>query len=539
MHQEKLHQIPIIELFGDIEENFYQLGLKDRENGKKVHQSIKKMLSTPYRLANQAIEELGKHYIKRNLNKKYNKYGHLKAYAEGLSTPLEEVLYTVLMPEMISSMSKWKIGLKPKILGCSSFFMLNENNSPIHGRILDFPLSPHYDEYERAIHYQLNGMPNTFAFNSAGIPYPSITLFTDEGMSVAIHQKFTDIFVNEGESIFEIVFELIKNAGDKKSAIDFLKSKKSITTWSLYMGFKNGEVLAYDIMGNENFYNEFQLENNQILYFGNYLENKNLNKKNYEPWGFYDYNDQRKISAEYKIKDFLQKKHKKDIDEKLLKMMSTPKSHQSIDTLTAFSLTSVVMNPTEKKCSLINGIAPKVYQGQIQKIESVFNDPNSKSYVDNKYHGQNKEYFLGLKALNNAQNSFDQKDAIAIYHQLQMAITHLEGKPEQYIAEFYFFVAQYIFENDKKILAHLITDFTNIKERLPPHLKEQCVLFITRLEYILNLPGHGALNEITNTNLKELLEYELKIPASIFHFTTKSFIVPRIDILDVIYVNKP
>jgi hypothetical protein len=533
-----------IELFGNIDENFYQLGLRDREEGKKVLTSVKGMLKTPFNPINKLIEEVGKTIIKNTHLKENKRYPHLFAYAEGLNLPLEELFYSMLIPEIVSGMTKWAPGIVRGNLGCSSYFMRNENNHLVHGRILDFPLQGTYDLHERTILYALDGMPKIFAYNTVGIPYPSITCMTENGMTVALHQKFTNILNTSGESIFEIIFELLKKVNSKEEAIEFLKTKKSLTTWCLYLGFKNGDILAYDLMGEENFYNELHLESNskEVIYFCNHLENKQLTQENFLPLGFDAYNCMRENTAQLKIKDF--KKLDKYTDGDLLKMMATPskvalnknsKIYQ-MDSITPTSILATTLNTGEAKSMHITGAAPKIYRNNLEEIENTFNAPIAKHINDKKYKKQNEEYYLGLHALTEAQKGFDDKDPQIIYHELQFAIDHLENYNEQVIAKFYFLIAQYLYENHKKIQFHLLTEFKNILPKLEGYLSQQCLLFIFRLELILDLPLTLELDLITNTRLKDIVDLEQKIPRAIFHLTNKLMIVPRIDILDIIYV---
>lgn len=528
-----------IELYGNIDENFYQLGLKDRENGKIVHTDVQNMLRTPVTGVNRLISEVGKNIIKQTILKEKNKYPHLSAYADGMQLKLEDVYYIMLIPEIVSGMSKWAPGLIKGNLGCSSFFMRNQINEMVHGRILDFPLKNSFDIYERTILYSFDNRPKIFGFSSAGIPYPSITAANEYGVTIALHQKFTNILNFEGESIFEIIFEMLNKVKTKNEAIEFLKSKKSITTWCLYMSFKDGDILAYDIMGNHAYFNEFHLESNNknILYFCNHLENPELNQTDFLPIGFNEYNLMRETSAKIKINEFVKKDKRDDLE--LLKMMSNPikkrKSFQ-LDCLTPTSLTSTVMNPTAQKIHYVTGNAPKVYQNNIELIDNCFSHPISHQIEDKKYKHQNEEYFKGLSALSLAQKGFDNKDAKIIYHQLQLAIDHLENYPDQILAKFYFLIAQYIYEDHHKIKFHLLQEFREIKKHLMGYMREQCELFIFRLEYILDLPITLEIDLLKHKKLKDIYELELKIPRSIFHFTTKIMMVPRIDILDVIYV---
>ena len=87
------------------------------------------------------------------------------------------------------------------------------------------------------------------------------------------------------------------------------------------MSFKNGEILGFDLMGEDYFFNEYYIEPNQILYLGNHLENKKLNQTEYLPLGFHAYNLMREKSAQDKIHDLQKSFAKKNsqIDLELLK----------------------------------------------------------------------------------------------------------------------------------------------------------------------------------------------------------------------------
>ena len=294
----------LLTLIGGIDENFYQLGLIDREKAKIVHSDVKVMLSTPWKPINTAIEQLARLVLKNSLLKKADYYSHLKCYAEGLGIPLEQAAYVMMIPEMVSCMTKWSPGQAKGLMGCSSFFMRNEKSEVVHGRIFDFPLQGTYDKNERAILYDMKGMPRTLGFNASGIPYPSITLMTEDGMTLALHQKFTNVFNKDGISILALIFDLIQKANDRNSVIDYLKNHESLTTWCLYMTFKNGDALAVDIMGKEIYANELTIPDSGILYFCNHLENKLIKQEEMLPTGFHQYNLMRENIAHKKLKNF-------------------------------------------------------------------------------------------------------------------------------------------------------------------------------------------------------------------------------------------
>ncbi len=533
----------LLSLIGDIDENFYQLGLMDREGAKDVHRDVKLMLATPWKPVNKVIEEVSKVVLKNSLLKKTDYYNHLRAYSEGLGISLEEGAYTMLVPEIVSCMSKWAPGFIKGNLGCSSFFMRNEKSEIVHGRILDFPLQGSYDLKERGILYDLKGMPKTFGFGSAGIPYPSITLMTED-LTLSLHQKFTNVFNKDGVSIFELIFDLVKNANDKKSVLEYLKTHESITTWCLYMSFKNGDVLGVDVMGKEFYATELTVPDTGVLYFCNHLENKSINQEDLVPTGFHQYNLMREEIAAKKIKNFLGKKEQNEFE--LIKMMATPYEQKLkhpghyenylMDNITPSSLTVMTMNPTASHSYYIGGEAPKVYRDNVLLLSDVFHNPTQKEIKGKKNQKTaSEDYYLGMKALMKAQKGFDIHDPQIIYHNLQLASDHLENYPEKCLADFYFLIAQYIYETHSKILINLLSDFKKMEGHLPQTLNDHCLLFIGRLERILGAAYTLEEDKIRHPKLRAIFNTELKIPKAIFHVTTKGMIVPRIDILDVIY----
>jgi hypothetical protein len=534
----------LITLIGDIDENFYQLGLKDKELGKLVHHDVKMMLRTPWQPANKMIEEIGKAVLKNSLLKKTEYYTHLKHYSEGMGISLEECAYVMLIPELVSSMSKWAPGFIKGNLGCSSFMTRNNEGQVVHGRILDFPLQGSYDVYERAVLYDFSGMPKTLGFGSKGIPYPSITLMTEDGLTLSLHQKFTNNFNSKGISIFEYVFKLIKTANDKKSIIHFIKNHQSITTWCLYMTFKNGDVLACDLGGENSFINEQTVPDKGALYFCNHLEDKRINQTQFLPLGFNQYNLMREKVATQKIANFSLKNKSNPSPLELLQLMSTPLDQNlknnfqnfNLDNLTPSSLSVMTMNPTDGSALYLGGLAPKVFSDNVIEIKDAFGRINKSSVKIKKDSEFDPEYRLGLHAIMEAQKGFDSHDSVEIYHQLQMSIDHLEHYPEKKLAEFYFLIAQYLYESHQKVLANLLNEFIKFEGNLPPYLNDHCLMFIGRLERILKMASRMEEDKIQNLKLREIYQTELKIPRAVFHLTSKKMMIPRIDILDIIYV---
>lgn len=538
----------IITLKGDLKENFYKLGLADRKCADAVHNDVKLMIRTPWNIANKVVEEIGKSVLKNTLLKNSSSYyQYIQAYSEGLGKSLEETAYMMLVPEMVSCMSKWIPTLTRSPFGCSSFITRNKKGEVIHGRILDFPLHGSFDLNERAISYQLDDMPKMLGFGACGIPYPSITLMTEEGMTLALHEKFTPVFNSKGLSIFEYIFKLTQNANDKASVIEFVNNHQTITTWCLNITFKNGDALSIDISAHEVSIHEFQIPDKGFIYFANELVNEELPQEDYLPYGFTHYNKLRKSIAEEKIKNFMETHDENPSELELLELMSVPLkqelnsdfSNYRLDNINCSSLSAMVMNPSAQKSLYITGEAPKFLRDNVIEINHAFSSPEKKHVKIKKALITDDNYHSGNKALMRAQKAFDKKDSIEIYHQLQTAIDLLENYPEEQIAKFYFLIAQFLFESHHLVLEKVLRDFKQMQDNLPESLNDHCLLFISRLERILGLHPSLESDKIKNKRLLNILKKEEKIPKLIYRKVLKNLVAPRLDILDVIYLMTP
>ena len=196
----------------------------------------------------------------------------------------------------------------------------------------------------------------------------------------------------------------------------------------------------------------------------------------------------------------------------------------------------MTMNPTAGSAYYLGGAAPKVFNSSVFEIKDAFNRARLENVKVKKGSEYDPEYRQGLHSFMEAQKGFDAHNSIDIYHHLQMAIDHLENYPEKKIAEFYFLIAQYLYESHSKVLANLLNDFKKFEDKLPPYLNDHCLMFIGRLERILKMPPTLEEDKIKTQKLREIYQKELRIPRPIFHITSKGMIIPRIDILDVIYI---
>ncbi|MEC8623550.1 MAG: hypothetical protein VXY34_01925 [Bdellovibrionota bacterium] len=536
-----------IHLIGDPEETFYQLGLKDKTTYRPLYDQLRKLTHLNSKVLDHLMDEIFNWGGYALTLKSSNFRKKVKAYNEAIGLKEREMITSFIIPELLSCLSKWIPGLPPQLFGCSSYFMLDELGQTLHGRILDFPLVGTYENEERALRWDVPGVNNQiFSYSSSGLPFSSLTAMNSYGVSVALHQKYTDHFNIKGTPIFEIAEEMLLKCGDKKSVLSFLKNSESLTTWGLYIGFADGQVLEVDLRGEEIFINEFRLEENQILYFNNInLGNHTEEDDSYfMPYGVPSFCQMRKDTAEEEIQSFFEtKKEKSSLN--LLKLLSFPKNQKTnlkdwkLSPITQSSISCSTFNLNDEESLFIPGPAPKYIRKEISQFKNIWSrkplqekvtlkSDKKLSFITNKYH-------QGMKELISAQTFYDKHDFHMAYHFIQASIETLDKLPEKFIAKFFFAVFEFIHEPHTKARGLILQEFKELKGKLPSYLNDHCLLFINRLQVLIS--GYSSLSpmRINHIGLREVFYFERNIPRILLYKTISPLMRPRIELLDVIY----
>ena len=70
---------------------------------------------------------------------------------------------------------------------------------------------------------------------------------------------------------------------------------------------------------------------------------------------------------------------------------------------------------------------------------------------------------------------------------------------------------------------------------LPPYLEDQRKLFIFRINKVLSRDEEIRRNDIESVALQRVYQFEAKLPQVTLHRITRTLMLPRIDLYDVIY----
>lgn len=531
-------EISHIHLLGSPEENFYALGKKDAQGFSQILDHMTKLC-----LRSDAASKVFK--IALELSREFHPKGsidiknQLKAYADGLERPLNEVYFAMLLPEIVAAFNKWTPDLMSIIPGCSSLFVWDaENKGVVHGRVLDYAISGPFESFERSIFYDFTNRYKVYSYSTAGMPFPSLTAMNEKGLTLALHYKHGDYFNLKGDSIFTILYQVVSYCQDVHEVKKYLKEHPSMGYWGIYLSDKSGNVASFDVCGSDIYQEKFDLKEHQYLYFNNRPLIKDKKHSQMQPLGNLDQCKMRFNFVKEKMSHFNNDSKKLDLE--ILKLLSTPNTKKEntakdwkLAPLTPSSIQISTFHSGLNQSYFITGVAPKIAHNEIVLTKDIHENPKQK--IDKLKSNIDSNLAKGYEKLALSQSEFDLGKIESAYHQLQMSMEYHRDYPEYYIEKFYFTVWQYLYDTDEKDLVYLFDDFVELKDKLPPYLEDHRLLFIQRLAIILSHPLKEDAPYIHNEKLRYYYEKESKMNGLAIKMLRK-LTTPRLEILDIIYL---
>lgn len=507
-----------------------ELGKLDRSDFKKSYNSLSKIALNNFVF--QKSVELATYWQQVNIKKLPASRKLIQAYAEGLQVSEEQVYSAMIIPEMVASFNKWIPNLLGLVPGCSSVFARDRaTGGTIHARILDYSLGVVLTKSQRAMHIHNEKAYDVFGYTSVGFPLASMSSMNEKGLSLAIHYKHGAYFNTEGSSIFEIAYDLLTKCATVSQVRKRIKRHQSISHWGLYICDQQGEVAAVDIRGNEIFFENYQIDDVNYLYFNNKVINLNKQIEESQPFGHIQ---QCKMRADSFAKSFKKNKPKSHFDYlRTLTQIDFNESSYSHAPVTTATVQAYSFNTQDFSSYYLDGDSPKVNNKKCLYTSDVFKENFIAQISDDTQEGPHQK---GLRHLSLAQYYFDLKDDEKVYFQLQMAKARLKNTSFEEIVKFYFCVVQYLKTDSKEELYYLLKEFQILHSRLPAILQDHCKLFEFRVLKLLKEKYHlrHFQGKIKHSELKVLLEKEHKLRRYSLRQLRK-LIYPRIELLDIIY----
>jgi hypothetical protein len=526
-----------IHLLGNPEENFYALGKKDVVGFEHIFDQMTMLCArndTMSKVFKMALELSANFQPKGSVDLK----NQLKAYAEGLEKPINDVYFALLLPEIVAAFNKWSPNLMGIIPGCSSLFLWDKDHGGVvHGRVLDYALAGPFERFERSILYEFTNRFKVYSHSTAGMPFPALTAMNEKGLTLALHYKHGDYFDLSGDSIFNIAYQVISYCSDIHEVRKYLKAHPSMSYWGMYLSDANGHVASIDISGNEIYQEKFDLKEHKYLYFNNRPLLKEKKHSEIQPFGNLDQCKMRFKSIKEEMASF---KNSKKLDLDVIKLLTTPNvtkatsaSHWKLSPMTPSSIQVTSFHNKLMQSYFVPGGAPKMGHSELVLINNLFGQQSLKTVKSKSK--LKPDYCQGYRCMAMAQSYFDGGKIEKAYHQLQMAMEYHKDYPEYYIEKFFFTVWQYMYDSGQKDFVYLYDDFISLENKLPPYLEDHRQLFLLRLGKIL---GHDVVNnsiKVQNEQLRNYYNKEYKMKGVAIKMLRK-LIFPRLEIIDIIYM---
>lgn len=526
---------------------FRELGLSDQNLYKDSLTELTNLLKLDFMGVDFVIDKLIRRMAYKS-SKRLIYQEYFENYLDGLKISKIDLLTAYMVPEVITALRKFMPKLPLGFLSCSTLMAYDlKKDSSIHGRVLDFPIVKNYLKSERGIIYDFKGHPKIWSLGIAGLPFASLTGMNSEGVSLALHMKYGDHFNSKnGYFIFEIAFKILMECRTKEDVLKVLKSFPSISSWGLYLTFKDGTGMSIDLFGGDFRHNIVNLKegSQKLTYQNNFPIDESLDQLG-TTVGLDHYCSMRQKSANHKIEKFLSQNQGSSITSNdVLTILGRPQTQKSDDALnwkqdttTITSVHTVAMSPTLGEVQIIPGDVPKILEDQILVLKNVFQEDIKKISTDllqTNLKELDLKFITGFRLLSKAENSYEQKELPKAYHYIQLAIDNLKGYPEEIIANFYFLMLKMIHLNSKEDLTNVLKEFRVIEKKLPYYINDHAILAIARLERILH--GKTLIKEssIKTDDLKKIFSFEQKIPPLILK-KMRSFISLQFGTVDVIY----
>jgi hypothetical protein len=508
----------LVPLVGDLRENLYQLGLKERPSYLLLEERVSRLFSI-----NSVLREVHEIWKRARTMIKKRKdapgiYSEvLSAYAEGLG--VGEVRYRdfISLFELAAHHGRAHPELMALLPGCTSVFQ-QLNGSITHTRLLDFPLVGIFESVPRLYYWQSEGRHTILSYSCEGLAPLFFQAVHGSGMSFALHHKPGVAHHPEGEDIFQIIFETLLDASDIQQFKREIKKRTSLTKWSLLLASQEGGVLAMDIDGPALQAESFNLKETSPLVFTNIpLQNDLPEGSNY-----LRFSQDRQGRLLERLKK-APKEHMLDIALDVEEQRGRNWKHPAatLSTVGAYhvDLTLGLVDVKEGERALVRSDKILRFSLADQKDVKVLKEATAPSVFEEAW-----------KRASIAQGAFDQGQYDQAYHELQMALAIMPLDVWKQILGLYLCLWEFKFVTNSTELASVYKRLKGLS--VPSCLKDQWWLLCSRFERRLGLVLTARAEELSPW-ARELMKKEQAASSPVFTAWMK-LLYPRLEILDVI-----
>jgi hypothetical protein len=505
----------IISLHGSPSESLFQLGKAEKNSFLRLEERVSKLLSTN-RFLQQGHELLHRARLIFKPTESNFFDECLNAYTEGMGIDPKRYQSFLSLFELAAHHGQTYPELKSILPGCTSIFS-KEGDNILHSRLLDFPLIGIYDKSPRLYYWKMPNKAPVLSYSCEGLPLLFMQGLHGSGMSFALHHKPGKSYHRQGQSIFQIMFELMFETSNYVEFRKELKKKISITKWSIHILDKSGQALVVDLDGPAQNTENYDLSESKNLIFTNIPLLKE--SSGFESYLRFSEERQNWLKGKLPAKDLHQLDMLTDVDAKNDRSFKLPAATLSTIAGYQVNLSQGLLDVKEGDGALTRSDAIIRFNLSAQNEASILKDKENES-----------DFEKAWKSAAVAQGHFDQGQYDEAYHYLQMAIALMPHPTWKTIFSFYLAVWDFRFISNNRELSVI---YKNVKGlTVPEILKDQWILLIMRLEKTLDLSPTVNFQDVSSP-LRSHFKDE-KLAAKPLFATWMKLLYPRLDILDVL-----
>jgi hypothetical protein len=505
----------IVPLIGDPIENLYQLGLREKDSYLELETRIKKLLSTNHLLS------LGQDFITRAkvmLRKREDTFFDkcINSYSQGLGIDPTRYLAFLNLFELAAHYGQVYPELKGMLPGCTSVFS-NIDGDITHTRLMDFPLIGIFDQRPRLYYWRPEGKMPLLTYSCEGMAPLFFQGLHGAGVSFAVHHKPGKSYFQEGQSIFQIMFESVFDSQHYSELKKEIKKKSTITKWSVLLLEKKGHVQVIDIDGPAHNSESYDVNETSPLIFTNIpLQNDTGNTNAYLRFS--------ELRQRW-LKEKLEKKTSLHMLDILTSIEDQKTKNWLHPTATLSTIGAWHVDLTKGLVDVKEGEKALTASDALLRV-NLAGDPQLKVL---KEEAKLRPFEEAWKRASSAQSAFDEGNYDLAYHEIQMAGALMPHPIWKEILSFYECVWDFKFISNSRELSMIYKKLKSLK--VPEFLKDQWVLLVMRMEKKLDLAPTVTFHDVSPA-LQDLFQQE-KLASKPLFATWMKLLYPRMEILDV------
>ena len=518
-----------LQLIGSPSENFYLLGKEDKLAAPRPSLPL---ASPPPHLA--LLNFFLKTPVKTLLHAALERYPtlkeHLTAYAEGREEEVTSIAWPLALPDFYPLLLRANQEL-PLPLASAATFLLPYENGLAHFKTHNTSYALNENQKLRLINFAAPHYPGILTWSYPGHPYPQGQAWTTEGLCASWHYLPTDKFNPHGQPLCEMLWQLLNNAHDLKSAKIFLKTCQVFTAASIILTDQSGQIEQVIMEGNRHI---VRTPRGKDFYYFNRHEALPLPPRSLLRPLKEHYQQQKRTAQTFlaATKDLAAPAFWPELLNPAL-----PGIWQ------ATTIACAALQTQQLEIAHLTAAQPAHYQISWQALKTpapaatqpafTLADPCLAVHAISLSDGP-RAYTLAIEA---ATEAWQRKDYLNAHQALAQALAQAPQAASKDLLAMFLALNRYFLlpPRPRQAWRELKAQLKTLRAQLPAPWPDHLALFIARINKILELPSPRL--KVSSPALRRIMTAEEHLPPAVFLNTTRFLTQLRPDILEIVYTH--